>query len=245
MFQNILILSDNFQICKKFVEIIASKKLNFANFTFAFSYNNPKIEESLINSNIIAHPINVKQDYPNIIKNYDLVISAHCKQLFPVELVKAVKCINVHPGLNPFNRGWYPQVFSILNKMPLGATIHEIDEELDHGPIICQKEVDLFAWDTSLSAYERVQNAEIELLEKWLPTILSGSYDVFKPDNDGNLNLKSDFNSLCKINLGKKQTIGETIDLLRALSHGNYKNAWYIDEHTGKKVYLQIQLNPE
>jgi methionyl-tRNA formyltransferase len=245
MFNKILILSDNFQICKKFVEIIASKKLNFANFTFAFSYNNSKIGESFINSNIIAHPINVKQDYPDIIKNYDLVISAHCKQLFPAELVKAVKCINVHPGLNPFNRGWYPQVFSILNKMPLGATIHEIDEELDHGPIICQKEVDLFAWDTSLSAYERVQNAEIELLEIWLPIILSGSYDVFKPDTDGNLNLKSDFNSLCKISLEKKQTIGETIDLLRALSHGDYKNAWYIDEHTGKKVYLQIQLNPE
>jgi methionyl-tRNA formyltransferase len=236
-YKRILIISDNLFIVNHFKRIINKNGIE-ACVDYRCSTGSPLLSEGFT-------ALTIKKNISYVIDCYDLIFSAHCKQLFPAELVKAVKCINVHPGLNPFNRGWYPQVFSILNKMPLGATIHEIDEELDHGPIICQKEVDLFAWDTSLSAYERVQNAEIELLENWLPVILSGSYDFFKPDTDGNLNLKSDFNSLCKISLEKKQTIGETIDLLRALSHGDYKNAWYIDEHTGKKVYLQIQLNPE
>ena len=73
--------------------------------------------------------INVKDDGPWIIENFDVVISGHCKQLFPEKLVNGALCINIHPGLNPHNRGWFPQVFSILNGKPLGATIHVIDEE--------------------------------------------------------------------------------------------------------------------
>ena len=129
--------------------------------------------------------------------------------------------------------------------MPLGATIHEIDEELDHGAIICQKEVPVYAWDTSFSAYERVQQAEVELLNEWLPQLISGDYKTFKPEKEGNVNQKKDFNTLCKLVLQQQQSIGETIDLLRAMSHGDFKNAYFIDPCTEKKVWVKISLNEE
>src|SRR5690349_163732 len=66
----------------------------------------------------------------------DVVISLHSKQIFPPGLVSGARCVNVHPGLNPFNRGWTPHVFSLVNGLPAGATIHEIDAEIDHGAII-------------------------------------------------------------------------------------------------------------
>ena len=43
----------------------------------------------------------------------------------------------------------FQQVFSILNKLPVGVTIHEMDEQLDHGIIIVQKEINIFSWETS------------------------------------------------------------------------------------------------
>ncbi len=244
-FKNIIIISDNFQLCETFIEVVLSKNLSLSNFTFAYSYNNLKISDDFIKGNIKAFPINVKQDYPSIIKKYDLVISVHCKQLFPAELVKAVKCINIHPGLNPYNRGWFPQVFSIVNKLPLGATIHEIDEDLDHGSIIAQKEVPVYSFDTSLSAYNRVQAAEIALLNTHIESILSGQYSTIQANSEGNLNLMKDFNALCKLEIEKQQTIGETIDLLRALTHGEYKNAYFFDPNSGKRIFVSISLETD
>jgi hypothetical protein len=35
------------------------------------------------------------------------------------------------------------------------------------------------------------------------------------------------------------------IDYLRAMTHGEYMNAWFKDPATGKKVYIKITLQPE
>ena len=187
--------------------------------------------------------VKVKTDFRSIISNHNLVISLHCKQLFPKELVESVRCVNVHPGLNPFNRGWFPQVFSILNGLPTGATIHEIDEHLDHGNIIAQKEVPNFKWDTSIDIYDRVLEAELELIQQHLSSILDGSYATTQPSTEGNVNLKKDFDKLCQLDLNKKQTVSETIDLLRALTHGTYQNAYFIDPESGEQVYISVKLN--
>jgi dTDP-4-amino-4,6-dideoxyglucose formyltransferase len=146
----------------------------------------------------------------------------------------------VHPGLNPYNRGWFPQVFSILNKMPLGATIHEIDEKLDHGPILVQKEVPVHACDTSLTAYNRVLDAEIDLMRNNLCDILNDTIVAKPMPYEGNLNLKANFDALCELDLDKVQTIGETIDLLRALTHGSYKNGFLLISKPERKYSCQF-----
>lgn len=242
--KKVLVLSDNIWICVQFQRIISALNLP-AVFSFAYSPINKTAPATFKKSGILANPVDVKTQTEYLISNFDVIISAHCKQVFPSRLVQNVKCINIHPGLNPYNRGWFPQVFSILNKMPLGATIHEIDEELDHGPIICQQEVPLYIWDTSLTAYERVQMAEVELLEKWLPNIISGNYNTYIPKTEGNINLKKDFNTLLAIDMDQFQRVGQTIDLLRALTHGGYKNAYFTDPETGKKIFVQITLQRE
>ncbi len=84
-------------------------------------------------------PICLKECDNSFFDKYILFISLHCKQIFPQRLTDNYRCINIHPGYNPYNRGWFPQVFSILNKNTAGVTIHEIDQELDHGPIIYQE----------------------------------------------------------------------------------------------------------
>ena len=38
------------------------------------------------------------------------------------------------------------------------------------------------------------------------------------------------------------KTLGSAIDLLRALTHDKYANAYFIDPMTGSKVYVKILL---
>ena len=234
----IMIFTDNLYMYEHFIQIIEKKDLNQEhNFIYACSVSNSLFDEI---DNV--KEMNIKNEVVKIVDEFDLIISCHSKQIFPPILVNNVRCINIHPGLNPYNRGWYPQVFSIINKMPLGATIHEMDEELDHGNIIVQKEVEQYNWDTSLSAYNRVLETEIELLSQSIELIIDGRYKAVPMEQEGNYNSKQDFNELCELDLEEKTTVAEVIDKLRALTHGKYSNAFFIDSD-GKKVYLRLELN--
>ena len=172
---NVFIISDNKFLIESFAQIVKEKELDK---THRFNFACSKINQTLFSDTSLSvklESIDMKNDYASLIGKYELIFSLHCKQLFPAELVNKVKCINVHPGFNPYNRGWFPQVFSILNGFKSGATIHEIDEQLDHGNIIAQKEVAIEQYDTSLSAYEKIQATEIELLKENIDSILNGS----------------------------------------------------------------------
>ena len=176
--------------------------------------------------------------------SYDLFLSLHSKQLFPRELVENHLCINVHPGLNPHNRGWFPQVFSILNGLPAGVTIHKMDAQLDHGPILWQEELPIYPQDTSRDVYERILSKEIELLDEHLGDLLTGNYTLTPMADEGNINYKADFDALCPIDLSEPATYGAVIDRLRALTHAPYQNAYFVDTD-GKKVYVGITLRKE
>lgn len=237
--KNVLIVSDNYELVS-FIQNLTKNKNYDAIFDYKYSSVN-KAPGLLLDLGMSS--INVKAaEVVDIIKwKYDLIISAHCKQIFPRELVNSMRCVNIHPGFNPYNRGWFPQVFSIINKKPIGCTIHEMNEEIDHGNIIYQKEVNIYQDDDSLTVYSRVQEAEKELLEKHLYDIVHDNYVSTPMLLDGNYNGVDDFKELCKLQLDNQGTLRQHIDLLRALSHGSFRNAYFIDS-SGKKVYVKIEL---
>ncbi|BDD10060.1 hypothetical protein FUAX_24920 [Fulvitalea axinellae] len=241
----VLLLTDNDQLLRRFRELVGEGDLDLIksyHFEYAYSWNNQEFREKYKNDDRIF-PLKVATNTHELIRKYKVIFSLHCKQFFPEELVKNVRCINVHPGLNPYNRGWFPQVFSIINGLPCGATIHEIDEKLDHGPVICQEEVVIEKWDTSFSAYNKILDAEIRLLRNSLVDILDNKYvAVSKPE--GNVNLKRDFDDLCEIDLDNTDTFLNHINKLRALTHGEYSNAFFFDEE-GRKIFINIEMTRE
>lgn len=246
MKKKILVISDNLLLCNEFEKIIETIQNPDITWDFSISpFSNYKLFSDSLLRSVSVRNLRDSKDITEICDTYDIVFSVHCKQIFPEKLVSTVKCINIHPGYNPINRGWYPQVFAIINDYPIGATIHEIDRELDHGPIIDRALVDKDVWDTSLSLYNKVVNLEIELLKKNIVSIVSGTYTTTEPETEGKLHLKKDFNELCEIKLDETQTVRETINKLRALSHGDYKNAFFVDQSTGKKVFVNIELTLE
>jgi methionyl-tRNA formyltransferase len=242
-YRKILVISDNPVLISNFHQLILEYK-NVPEVNYCCTKGNT----ALLNDKSLpvkVYAVDVKEEYEEIAQKYDLIFSLHCKQLFPAVLVSKVKCINVHPGYKPYNRGWFPQVFSIINKLPAGATIHEIDELLDHGAIIARREAEINSWDTSLDIYDKVQQIEITLLKENLASILQGTYNTINAEKEGNINLKKDFNGLCKLDMNKVMTMGEAIDHLRALTHGKYENAYFLDPKTDSKVYVKILLEPE
>lgn len=238
--KKILIFTDNLPMYEKFVEVISQKNLDkLHNFEYACTPSN-----SLFLNVERVKELSIQKEADRLIEKYDLIISCHSKQIFPPEIVNNVRCINIHPGLNPYNRGWFPQVFSILNKMPLGATIHEMDEEIDHGNIIVQKSVEVYDWDTSISAYNRVLEAEVELLKECMEDLIENSYNAESMREEGNYNSKKDFNALCELDLNETLTMRECLDRLRALTHGEYKNAYFFDNHNNK-IFVSLTLEKD
>ena len=237
---NICVITDNEFIYSRFSDMV---KESADNYDFYYSSFNKAFLEKYEECDSFK-PIRLKRMDDCFFCKYDLFMSLHCKQLFPDILVDNYRCINVHPGLNPYNRGWFPQVFSILNKKPVGVTIHEMDQELDHGSILFQEEVSVYSYDTSQDVYQRIQDKEIEMLREHLEEIVNKKYIAKKMVGEGNINYKEDFDRLCKINLNKEGTFGEFIDLLRATTFAKYDNAYFVDED-GNKVFVSINLKKE
>lgn len=238
----IMVLTDNEFIYDKFNLLINDSLYKNDKFDFFYSPKNLNFNIKYNNSNSFKE-ISINEKLDDIIQKYDLVLSLHCKQIFPVKLVKSLRCINIHPGLNPYNRGYYPQVFSLLNKFPIGVTIHEMDELLDHGPVIVQEEVKINDWDTSYDVYKKIQDKEIELLTNQLRSIIDGNYNT-TTTQEGNINMKKDFDELCEVDLDKTVTYREAIDYLRAMTFNGYNNAYFYDQY-GNKIYIEIRLKVE
>ncbi len=233
-------VTDNRFIFENFAPIF---KVNGADVDFYCSPKSKKMFAAEISAGTMR-PITLKEESEKLIQDgYQFGFSCHSKQVFSAALVNALLCVNIHPGYNPYNRGWFPQVFSILNKKPAGLTIHVMDEEIDHGAIIAQQKIEIESFDTSLTAYNKVIAAEVELFKEILPQILDGSYKRKDMDGEGNYNSIKDYKALLEIDLDKQVTMGEAIDYLRAMTHPPYKNAYFIDEK-GRKIMVGLEIEP-
>ena len=79
------------------------------------------------------------------------------------------KVINLHISYLPYNRGSSPNFFSFLDDTPKGVTIHLMDEGLDTGDILCQKELFFDENKESFaSTYDKLMQEIKQLFrEKW------------------------------------------------------------------------------
>ena len=234
---NVCVFTDNERIFEGFSALLP----RFAEHRFDFFYSP---WNAAFTPSERFRPLRLKAQGEAFFGSYDLFLSLHSKQLFPDELVENHLCINIHPGLNPYNRGWFPQVFSILNGLPTGVTIHKMDTQLDHGPILWQREVPLYASDTSKDVYDRILSTELDMLEHHLGDLLRGQYTLTPMASEGNIHYKRDFDALCQIDRDAPATYGQVIDFLRAMTHDPYQNAYFVDED-GKKVFVGITLRKE
>lgn len=95
-----------------------------------------------------------------------LVVLAGFMRVLHEPMLKAFprRIINIHPSLLPKFPGleaWKQAL--VAGETVTGCTVHYIDERIDHGQILAQKEIRILPNDTAESLHARIQVVEHEL----------------------------------------------------------------------------------
>jgi folate-dependent phosphoribosylglycinamide formyltransferase PurN len=117
----------------------------------------------------------------------DLVVLAGCLVTIPEILIDTYenKIINIHPALIPSfcGKGYYGlKVHEAALKRGVklsGATVHFVNKDLDAGPIILQKAVEVEEDDTPKTLQQRImEQAEWKIMPKAIDLIANGKITV-------------------------------------------------------------------
>jgi phosphoribosylglycinamide formyltransferase-1 len=96
--------------------------------------------------------------------------------LSPV-LVRAFprRILNIHPSLLPAFVGLHAQRQALEHGVKVsGATVHLVDEELDHGPILLQRAVPVLEGDDEETLSVRILEEEHRLYPEAIELLLDG-----------------------------------------------------------------------
>ena len=121
--------------------------------------------KSLKLNEIKARSVNSKTFYNEVLKlEPDLIIVGSWSEKFkkPIINLPKIGTINCHPSILPKYRGPNPYIRVIMNgEKESGITFHLMDENLDTGPILLQKKIDIlqgFNGDTGGSLKDKCCN---------------------------------------------------------------------------------------
>jgi methionyl-tRNA formyltransferase len=150
-------------------------------------------------------------------------------------------CVNIHLALLPFNRGAYPNVWSIVERTPAGVSIHYMDAGVDTGDVVAQREVPVTAVDTGQTLYERLEREALELFTETWPSIRDARAPRVPQDPlAGTAHRLRDVDAIDAIDLGRRYTARTLIDIIRARTFPPYRGAYF--EEAGRRTFLRLQL---
>lgn len=109
-----------------------------------------------------------------------IVLAGYMRLLTPFFVKKySKKIFNVHPSLLPSFKGMQgiKDAFTYGAKTT-GATVHFVDEKMDHGPIILQEAIKIAEDDTLESLTEKVHKLEHRIYPKAIELFVDGRLKV-------------------------------------------------------------------
>ena len=114
----------------------------------------------------------------------DLIVLAGYSHLLLLDKLRNIPAINIHPALIPSfcGKGFYgDKVHKAVLEQGIkvtGVTVHFVDEEYDHGPIVLQEAVRVRRDDTIASLRSRVQRIEHRLYPEAIKLFAEGRLRV-------------------------------------------------------------------
>ena len=138
----------------------------------------------------------------NFINAHDVgfIVSYGYRHILGADLLAALpdRAINLHISLLPWNRGADPNFWSFLEDTPKGVTIHYMDEGIDTGDIIVQRELrfDTDADETLASTYRKLRDAVEALFRETWPAIRSGDCPRFEQSGTGSYHTSAELDAL-------------------------------------------------
>ena len=195
----------------------------------------------------LLQPKNLKEiDFINELKsiNADIFIVVAFRMLPKViwEIPKK-GTINLHASLLPQLRGAAPIHWAIIEGLKkTGVTTFFINEKIDFGNIIEQKQVEIEDFENTGNLYEKLKKIGSLLLLSTLELISKDKFKIIKQSNSENLLKAPKLNKL-NTRIDWNESGQKIFNMIRGLSP--YPSAWTISEKTGKilKLYNVIFRN--
>lgn len=152
--------------------------------------------------------------------------------------------VNLHPSLLPWNRGAHPNVWSIVEGTPAGATVHYINGGVDTGDVIAQRAVPVEPVDTGETLYHRLEAACVELFRDTWPLIRAGTAPrTPQPAGAPAAHRARDVERIDEIDLDRTYTARALLDLIRARTFPPYRGAYFRVD--GRRVGVRVTLEYE
>lgn len=114
-------------------------------------------------------------------RDVELVCLAGYMRLLSPVFVRAFpnRILNIHPSLLPAFPGLEAQRQALEYGVKVtGCTVHLVDEELDHGPIVMQRAVEVHSDDTVETLSARILEEEHKVYPEAVARVLSPSFRV-------------------------------------------------------------------
>lgn len=137
----------------------------------------------------VLQPVRIKTpEAVEQLKQYeaDIFVVAAFGQILSKEILEMPKygCINIHASLLPKYRGAAPIQWAVINGEKVsGVTIMQMNEGLDTGDILFQREVELEPKETGESLFDKLADLGAGLVVEALEKIASGDVSPF-PQED-------------------------------------------------------------
>lgn len=146
------------------------------------------VKEMALKYNLpVLTPTKIRKEYEEVLAfEPDLIISSAYGQIIPSALLDypKYKCINTHGSLLPLYRGGAPIQRCIINgDSKTGITIMYMNEKMDEGDILYQKEIDIDIHDTNTTLFSKLSDLSLDMLLEFLPKLFKGEINPIVQDH--------------------------------------------------------------
>lgn len=177
-------------------------------------------------------------------KNIDYIFLLSWKYLISKEIINIVNIgiINLHYSLLPKYRGVYPVNNAIINgEKETGITFHWVNEQIDSGNIILQNNLKIKLTETTDLLLQRLDKLAFKEFKRiWL-----SRKELIRKNIDKHVITeyfsREYFESKNELNLSKKYSVLELINLIRGKNFKNKSSIFFLDENN-EKVFVHIKL---
>lgn len=176
----------------------------------------------------------------------DIGVSVYFGYMLTGEFIRTFThgVVNLHPSYLPYNRGAYPNVWPIIEGTPAGVSLHFMDEGVDTGDLIAQREIPLRPTDTGATLHRRLEEESVTLFRETWPSIAALEVPRFPQSTTaGSFRRTRDVAGLDAIDPNRLYRAQDLIDLIRARTFPPHKGAYLAAN--GKRVYLRLELEEE
>jgi methionyl-tRNA formyltransferase len=179
----------------------------------------------------------------------DYIVCVHFPYILRRPVLDAARrgVLNLHPSYLPYNRGWHTPTWAILDGTPAGASLHYVDESLDTGDLVCQRQAAIDPADTAHTLYAKLKKLEVKVFKEGWQQVKDGCAKG-TPQAVGQATVhrrQSLFDpAVQRLELDAVVRTSDLLRRLRALTTSRLDEAAYFE--TGERRYrVQVTITPE